>query len=447
MSVVYQILKLIVKVSLRFFYSKTTFENRERGYFKNPCIVVSNHPSTVMDPLNGVAWIGPSVKFLANASLFKTPFTNWFFNTFYCIKVERYQDTKGKPLDNALAFERARRHLEEGKPLFLAPEGGSFPNRELRKLKTGFARIAFDAESANDFQLGLTILPIGLNYEDSRKFRSELYTKFGEHILVADFRDDYEKDPVEGVRKLTDFLSESVKALLVHTNNKEEEYLQRMLEILLQHEAPLAAKENLERNQQLLVFLRNWEEQESIDFEQFRNFVGTYVQKLSSKVNSNAVQNKESRWRGEGTPNFEDIKLGDLALKKGTTFLKSSFQVLLLVLSFPFALIGFVCNFLPVFVPGFINRKFNKDGSYDSTFKYVSGLVLFPLFYWLQVEVVELFFEVDWFSLVYIFVFILTGLVAEWFLKFSKLFLKQIQFKERTDLRELRTTILESLDF
>ncbi len=438
MSVVYQILKLIVKVSLRLFYSKTTFENRKRGFFKNPCIVVSNHPSTVMDPLNGVAWIGPSVKFLANASLFKTPFTRWFFNTFYCIKVERYKDTQGKPLDNALAFERARHHLEKGKPLFLAPEGGSLPNRELRKLKTGFARIALDAESSNDFNLGLTILPIGLNYEFPTQFRSELYTKFGEHIPVADFKEDYKKDPVLGVRKLTDFLSAQLKTLLIHTENKEEEYLQRKLEIIMQNESFLPPKENLERNQNMLAYLRSWEENDKVGFERFKEQVDGYFERLlpsKTKLKKNSI------------PFFGKLKLSDASLVKEPDIFDPLFKVIFLLFTFPFFLIGFLSNCLPLFSIGQINKKFNHDPSFDSTFKYVSGLVLVPLFYWLQSELIERIFHIDGLFIFYILVFLMTGLFAEKYMKVLKMLYECIRLRKRGDLKQERKGILKLLIF
>lgn len=423
MSILYEILKAIVKVSLRIYYSKTTFEHRERGYFKNPCIVISNHPSTVMDPLNAVAWIGPQVKFLANASLFKTRFTNWFFSTFYCIKVERYQDTGGKPLNNIKAFEMARKHLEEGKPLFVAPEGGSFPYRELRQIKTGFARIAFDAESSNDFNLGLTILPIGLNYEKPKHFRNEIFTKFGAHIYISDFQKDYEVDPKKAVRKLTDYVSEKLSELLIVTKSREEEELQRNLETILRTEKSLSPSEDLTRSQNLLQKMRFMEKENQSAFEKFRTKTNSYFEKLkNSKISNKTLKNR---------------KVGLL-------------EIPVLIIGFPIFLIGFLTNFFPTFIPGQINKRFNKDESYDSTFKYVSGLVMFPLFYSLQIKLIEYLFEIDFNSLIYFTAFLLTGFFAEHYLKTAKVFFEKIRLthlNSKDELLKIRTEILEILNF
>jgi 1-acyl-sn-glycerol-3-phosphate acyltransferase len=130
----------------------------------------------MLDPLNAAEEIQTEVFFLANAGLFKNPVAGWILRKLYCIPIQRYEDTGGKPLNNKASFEQAIRHLAQGGCLYIAPEGTSYVNRRLRKLKTGTARIAFATESSHDFQLGLCILPVGLNYSDPTQFRSQLLT-------------------------------------------------------------------------------------------------------------------------------------------------------------------------------------------------------------------------------------------------------------------------------
>lgn len=423
MSLLFVVLKAIVKVSLRIFYSKTTFKNRERGFFKNPCIVVSNHPSTVMDPLNTVAWIGPQVRFLANASLFKTPLSNWFFNTFYCIKVERYQDTGGKPLNNEKAFERAREYLTKGGCIFVAPEGGSYPDRKLRPLKTGCARIALDAAKANNFELGLTILPVGLNYGNPRYFRTTLFTNFGTHIYVKDFQNDFEENPREAVRKLTSLLSERFCELILCTKNKEEELLLRDLEVIFRNEKSLTASEDFERSQLLIKKIRYLEDSDESGVANIRSKVISYFEILKKK------------------------NLSDEVVKQCKVKLT---EILILVFGFPLFLIGCLFNFFPTFIPGQINKRFNNDESYYSTYKYVSGLVFFPLFYWFQINLVEWIWQIDFNAMVYILAFILTGYFAEWYMKIGKLFFEKLQWRSLEDkekIKNRRKEILEIIDF
>lgn len=201
---IYFLVKNLVRFATWFYYARVTVTGERHHRSKNPCILVSNHPSTLLDPLNVAIKVSAEVKFLANASLFKNPVADWLLRQLYCIPIERYQDTGGKPLNNAESFEQASNFLSKKGCLYVAPEGSSFVERKLRKIKTGTARIAFDAEKRNNWQLGLTILPIGLEYSDPTKFRSELVVQFGKPIRVADFREDYEADPVNGVYCLTE---------------------------------------------------------------------------------------------------------------------------------------------------------------------------------------------------------------------------------------------------
>ncbi|MFK8105018.1 MAG: 1-acyl-sn-glycerol-3-phosphate acyltransferase, partial [Saprospiraceae bacterium] len=168
----YHSVRLLALTIFRLFYGKKTILNQKNLKVDYPCILVSNHPNTLHDPLHVAAKVDHRiVHFLVNAGLFATPFTNWFFSTFYCIKIERPQDVKGGKISNEKAFEACDIFLRQGGCLYIAPEGTSRVERHIRKMKTGAARIALSAERHNNYQLGLKILPVGLNYDNPTKFR------------------------------------------------------------------------------------------------------------------------------------------------------------------------------------------------------------------------------------------------------------------------------------
>jgi len=390
----YYFFKFIVWVSLRVFYADITVVNKDRGSFKNPCIVVSNHPSTVLDPLNAAVEIKTEVYFLANASLFKTPFTRWFFNTFYCIPVERYEDTGGKPLNNAGSFEKSTRHLAGGGCLYVAPEGTSYVYRRLRKIKTGTARIALAAESRNGFQLGLTILPIGLNYSGPAKFRSELLTIFGEPIRVADFKKGWEKDEVEAVQLLTARMGQALSALVLDTADDDEDKLLTCLEEVFQNENHLSPFPAFQRSQSLLARLQRWKMEGPSAYEAFSGQVFAYFEKLRA------------------------LKTSDAAVKAGPggTFGKA----FLLMLTFPIFLLGFLVHFLPVFSAKKLNDWMNDDVHWEPTYRYMAGLVTYPVFLGLQIWLVSRAGEA-WLTWAFIFSILPAGLASEQWLKKLKM--------------------------
>ena len=388
----YYFFKGLVWVTQRVYYSRVTVVNKERGRFNNPCIVVSNHPSTLLDPLNTAVEIQTEVFFLANASLFKYRFTDWLFNQLYCIPVERDKDTGGRPLNNAESFERSTKHLAGGGCLYVAPEGYSYVYRRLQKIRTGTARIAFAAERANNFQLGLTILPVGLNYSNPAKFRSRLLTIFGEPIRVADFQEDWETDEVEAVKKLTLHLKTRLQELTLDTADDDEDRLLAHLEEMSQNEHPLPPPDQLKRSQTLLSAWHQWRERKPLEFRAFQQQVFGYFEKLkASNLTDRALSGNErpSLWS--------------------------------LILLFPAFLYGGLSHFFPVFFTKKLSGWLNKDIHWEATYKYVIGLVFYLLFMGLQIglagKLVVATNTAPWLTWLYVLSIVPAGLVAEWWLK------------------------------
>lgn len=420
----YYFFKALVWVAVRIFYSKITVVNGERGRIKNPCIVVSNHPSTLLDPLNAAVEIKTEVYFLANASLFKTPFGRWFFSTFYCIPVERYEDTGGKPLNNVASFEKSTRHLAGGGCLYVAPEGTSYVYRRLRKIKTGTARIALAAESRHNFQLGLTILPIGLNYSNPVKFRSELLTIMGEPIRVANFQKDWEKDEVLAVQNLTSQISESLSALIIDTADDEEDQLLTYMEEVFQNENQLEPYPAFQRTKNLQARLRHWKATEQAAFEAYSRQVFSYFEKLKTE------------------------KLSDAAMKPGSG--EGIADALRLLLLFPVFLLGYLTHVLPVFFAKKLDDWLNNDIHWRPTYRFVAGLVTYPLFLGLLIWCVSSIGK-GWLTWAYVLGILPSGMVAEWWLKHGKtvlehrrcVILKNTRLSAWEELMALRENILK----
>ncbi len=367
MRFIYSILKVITKVALWIYFSETKVKHRARLHFKGPAIVVSNHPNTLMDVLNVAARAREQFHFLANAGLFKSKFGNWFFNTFYCIPIERVLDANGKPINNAANFARANQHLAQGGTLYIAPEGTSWMKRHLHPLKTGTARIAFSAESAHDYQLDLKIIPVGLNYSDPTAFRSQLFIHTGKPLYVRDFQAAYAQDPIGMVREVTQILEEHLRPLMLHTADDAEDERLHRLETMLQNEKPLDLERQFERSKALLEQLQHLQQKEPERYAHLQEAINDYYEKL------------------------DKYKLKDIAITKyNITF----FWLLLPIhiISAPLFLYGYINHILPAWIPPLIMRYMMRRANlyigYSSTVKFALGVFLFPLFYWLQSELV-----------------------------------------------------------
>ncbi len=426
--ILYYFFKYFIRLCTWVYYAKITVTGEPHHRSRNPCILVSNHPSTLLDPLNVAIRVNAEINFLANASLFKYAITEWLLRRLYCIPVERYQDTGGKPLNNVDSFKQATEFLSGGGCLYVAPEGTSFVERRLRKLKTGTARIAFAAESTNNFQLGLTILPIGLNYSDPTKFRSELVTVFGNPIRVADFREDYLADPVNAVNCLTEAMSEQISSLIIDCEDEAQDQLLHRLETILQNENPLPPAERLHRSQVVLNRLRQWKSSDAAAYEAFSPSVFSYFEKTKSlKISDLQIRAAKLQFGGGQLPNWSLAAL------------------------VPVFLPSYLTHVLPTFFAKKITDALNADYHWVPTYKFTAGVVMYPLFIWLQTWLVsKLAVHLDlgsWVKWAYLLAVIPMGLLAEWWLKKWKRwrdscradFLsknKKESWSEMTDLRQ-----------
>lgn len=425
--IVYETAKSLVWLVRWFYYAKRTLLNRQWRKYKGPCILVSNHPGTLMDPMNAAVLMNRRVNFLANAGMFSTPFTNWFFSTFYCIKIERYLDTGGKPIDNKQAFKMAADYLTNDGCLYMAPEGGSFPGRTRHKFKTGPARIAFNTEEVNDFNLGLVILPIGLNYSNPGYFRSQLMSVMAKPIKVADFKDDWLKDQKEAVYKLTACIKERLEGVLAYAWNEEGDRLLAKIETILQNEEKLSGQRLLDRSKEALVNMEEWLASQQSVYERFKGQVDGYFEKLTQ------------------------LKINDLSVKG-----QQSVSIFLMILGLPLFLLGYAIHFLPAYLIKLLSDKFATHEVWIPTIKIMGGLLIYPLVLWLQYQLIFHWLTNwgaawSWMNWAYLLSIIPAGRVAEWFISKWQLLRSNWRFRllgrqqpaEQAALLQLRTEILQ----
>ncbi len=378
----YHSVRNLALFSFRIFYRKTVILQKEKWKIKQPTILVSNHPSTMTDPINVAGRFGDTmVHFLANASMFKHWFTNWFFNTFYCIPIERPKDVGGRKISNADSFAKCDAFLSGGGCLYIAPEGVSNLERRLQELKTGTARIALSAEAKNNFQLGLQILPVGLSYSAPTDFRSDVLMNIGEGIVVKPYEQAYAEDPVATVRRLTADLEKAMEALILHTADKTEDVLLAHIESIQQAAEPLEVSAHFFRTQQTLEQLQALRKTAAPTFQKLVEETKTLAETLV-KNNTNQVA-------------LYAASKNNLAAEKN----KNSATLLL---GFPLFIFGYINHFLANYIPGLLARKIKIYRGYQSTIKLFSGLVFYPLFYFSQAALVHHFFGEWWITLLYL---------------------------------------------
>ncbi len=330
--------------------------------FHGPAIVISNHPSTLMDVLNVGVPIPKAMFFLANYGLFKHPVSNWILSRMFCIPIKRKEDVEeGEVRNNDSAFEKSFQHLEKQGILYIAPEGYSYIYRRVREFKTGTARIAFGTESRNNWQLGLKIYPVGLTYSAPTLFRSEVVINYGEPVVVSEWAAAWQQDSEAAIDQLTAELQQRVTNLTVHTRDEVgQEFVTRMEEILA-NEHPLSPAATFQRSQ--------WLAQQQIDNEILRAQVTEYY---------TALQNNH----------LQDIGVQTAQKQSSGSMLLTTF---FLTLGLPFFVAGYAFWWLPLYLPSLLAKKLRLDIGYDSNIKALGGMFTIPLWFWAAYRVLHHF--------------------------------------------------------
>lgn len=420
-ALIYRFLQLLVGFSFRIYFRKIIFINRERLSEKGPLLIASNHPNTLMDPLMVLYSMPQICNILANYSLFKKPISNFILSNLYCIPIQRISDVPdGQPLKNEDAFKRCDEHLMKQGNIYIAVEGTSYPERHIRELKTGMARIAFSVESKTNFDINLRILPVVLTYFEPLKFRQDVIVEIGEPVSVDSWREAYTSNARKAISDFTDSIESVMRNMTIHCKNSEEDEFLKKLEILLQNDMPLAALEHYHRSKRLLNALHIWESEDNAVFQDWTSKVRAYFTYLKNA-------------------SIEDIN---------TTVFKKELplSIVTLLALFPVFLIGFINNIVPAWLSNQMVKWLKIDRAYDTTIRYTAGLIFFPIFWKLQFACINDFYGLH--ALLYILICLITGLVAYWYsdrIKKVRAYLTIQYSKNREEIKHLRNTIMEQL--
>ncbi len=219
----YRINRNIVRLGMRAYFKEIEVVGRSRAPTGGPIIFASNHPHSITDSLVLGLAADRMLHFVAHSGLFRNRLQAWFMRNSGVIPVYRPKDVEGSSDKNLTMFSACYEILDEGGAIGIFPEGTSAEERRVQKLKTGTARIALGAEESAGWNLGLTLVPVGLNFESCSRFRSRVLVKFGEPIVPAQWRSQYEEDPTETVNRLTDLLQERLRREVVNVEQSEYE--------------------------------------------------------------------------------------------------------------------------------------------------------------------------------------------------------------------------------
>ncbi|WP_036841438.1 lysophospholipid acyltransferase family protein [Polaribacter sp. Hel_I_88] len=214
----YESVKLFLKISLEFYAKKIKVFGKENIPKKGAVLFAINHPNALMDPLFVTSNSSRENHFLVRADVFSKPLVKKALASLNLMPIYRIRDGRQQLSNNEEIFEKCFNILKNKETLMIFPQGGHCRDRTIQPLSKGFTRIVFGALEGNP-DLEITVLPVGITYQNSSQYPSKVCVKFGDQINSREIFNTNEKP--KAINILKNEVSKQLKKLTVHIPNDE----------------------------------------------------------------------------------------------------------------------------------------------------------------------------------------------------------------------------------
>jgi len=389
------------------FYGKVEVRGKENIPRNAPVIFAPNHQNALMDALIVLFSAPGDVVFLARADIFNKPLLAYLLNSLKMLPVFRQRDGASELGKNIDIFDISVNVLKNKHYLCVMPEGNHGRQRKLRTIVKGIFRIAFQAQEDFATDPFVKIVPVGIDVGHYVKQNTPLLINYGKPIEVSEYWEQYQENSARAINAMKAKLGDELRPLMIDIQNEEH------------YEAIYVLK--------------------GIFNETMREIMGIEGSKLSDRFRADKelIASLEKALAKEGTPGklealLDKVLQYDAAVskmnirdwvvaKKGYTLGQSLLTNLLLLLTLPLFLYGFINNALPYLLPVRMSRKI-KDIQFHSSVKAGLGiLILFPIFHGLQTLLVGLLTGPWWIWVIYMATALRSGKLAlAWYVRWKK---------------------------
>jgi len=348
------------------FYRHVEIDGLEYMPMNGPVLLCANHANALADAVIMQAVIPRLLHPIARSGLFKNWLLKPFMLTMQAVPVYRRQDNDANTSTNRSTFQRCYEMFEQGEVLLIFPEGQSHSDPSLRPIKTGAARMILGCAKKST---PLTVLPIGLTFSNKGKFRSNVFIKLGEPIMVTPAASEESEKNSQTVRQLTVDIQRGIELVTINVEEAED------LDFLKRVERFFAMRHGKYRHRNMALRFRALQKINHA-YNQLRNSAPEQVLHLKNKLR-----------QFERLCHIWGINAYQVTIQYTpslvTRFILRSFTILLVIL--PVGLWGILNSYLPFILTRYLARLTSKGTDQYDTAKMVIGLFLFSLFWASQI--------------------------------------------------------------
>lgn len=198
----YGFAKVVMWATFHIYFRRIAFAGREKIPRDRPVLFISNHSGPFLDAMLLAVLLRRPLYFYARSDIFRKPLANWILRTFRLLPIYNAGFAKEELHRNEETFAEGQAVLLGGGQILIFPEGQARLERNRLPFKKGATRIALQTEAEADFSLGLTVVPVGINYS-RHAFRSDVLLQTGEPTCVSDYAEMYRENPARAMTVLT----------------------------------------------------------------------------------------------------------------------------------------------------------------------------------------------------------------------------------------------------
>ena len=410
---IYSFLKVLIKLALKVYFRKIHIKGLENIPKEGPLLIVANHPSSFLDPICIALFTKHKISFLAKGSMFENKIIRSILTGLNMIPIYRAQDNPRMLGKNHQVFKSCYKKLANKGVILIFPEGTSESERKLRKIKTGASRIALGTVKENDLNLNVKILPVGLNYTKSSRFRSEVFIQYGESLDSDNYLENYKTDEIKTAKTLTENIEKSIKNLIIDIDKDEYEVLVERVESLYKKDIVKRQDQNdsfsdIKVSQEIYKGIKFFQEKDAPKFHRMKSKIDDYFLNLNEmNISDRLMENGRQQ--------------GNISLY----LLKS---ITILMIGFPIWVFGYLNSFIPYKLPRYIALKISNSDAFYGALLMSLGTFSFILFYGLMIFFSWLAFNSTSISLAYTIMLPVSGFFTIFYARIARRMFYNLKF-------------------